>query len=294
MKITTNYFVRCNQHGMIVKDHSDGIIWDGMFLIYNQETKTIGNFSDYWPLITITARMKGGFMIFKSKLDSQELTVDIDQKNRKNCKTFYYSSWYAYTPIKLIDCGEEAATWINSCLQNSNGSLRLVQRDCDPLIEEPNFIKNNWTEYCEIYSTRADQKPETFANLSRCVLMTTTTLNKLREEKIDNTYLFRPNIVVSSSHVSSAPFSEEDWEWIKIRDTIIRIIKPVPTYHRKSFSAEGTNLYTNSNEEETAHLGVYCAPIVPGDIHVNDDVYVYFNKCNTSPILEKCSLLSKF
>ena len=59
--------------------------------------------------------------------------------------------------------------------------------------------------------------------------MTTTTKNKLREEKIDNTYLFRPNIVVSSSHVSSAPFSEEDWEWIKIRDTIIRIIKPVPT-----------------------------------------------------------------
>ncbi|KYN27368.1 hypothetical protein ALC57_03235 [Trachymyrmex cornetzi] len=268
-----------------------------MFSIYNQDTKTIENFSDYWPLITITASMKSGFMIFKSTLSSKELTVDINKKTRKNCKTFYYSSWYANTPIKLIDCGEEATTWINSCLQDSNKSLRLAQRDCDPLIEEPNFIKNNWTEYCEIYSTRADQKPEAFANVTRCVLMTTTTLDKLREEKIGDpdTYLFRPNIVVSS-HLSSTPFSEEDWEWIKIRDTIIRVIKPVPKYYRftEPYFAEGKNLYINANEEETAHLGVYCAPIIPGDIHVNDDVYVHFNNCNASSKNVTDSLFKSF
>ncbi|EGI65169.1 hypothetical protein G5I_06347 [Acromyrmex echinatior] len=192
-----------------------------------------------------------------------------------NYEIFYYSSWYSNIPIKLIDCGEEATIWINRIKSNnSNRSLRLVQRDCDPLIEESNFIKNNWTEYCEIYSTKADQKRETFANVTRCVLMTTTTLNKLHEEKIcdSDTYLFRPNIVVSP-HLPNTPFCEEDWKWIKIGDTIIRMIKPVPKYRRftEPHSAEGTNLYINANEEETAHLGVYCAPIVPGDIYENDD-----------------------
>ncbi|KYM95157.1 hypothetical protein ALC62_14067 [Cyphomyrmex costatus] len=115
---------------------------------------------------------------------------------------------------------------------------------------------------------------EAFANVTRCVLMTTTTLDKLRGEKKGdlNTYLFRPNILVSS-HLSNAPFSEEDWEWIKIKNTIIKMMKPVPKYHRftQPYFAEGQNLYINANEEETAHLGVYCAPIIPGDIHVNDE-----------------------
>lgn len=66
-----------------------------------------------------------------------------------------------------------------------------------------------------------------FADLTRCVLMTQSTLRTLfQETNIYKSYVIRPNIVVSTN--STVPFSEEDWEWVKIRNTIIRIMKPVP------------------------------------------------------------------
>jgi len=59
--------------------------------------------------------------------------------------------------------------------------------------------------------------------------MTQVTLHKLLQEATNtyNNYVIRPNIVVSTPN-SIVPFSEEDWEWIKIRNTIIKIMKPVP------------------------------------------------------------------
>ncbi|XP_077261269.1 mitochondrial amidoxime-reducing component 1 isoform X2 [Temnothorax americanus] len=270
---------RCNQYGMVNWNQRmpNLQIWDGMFLVYNQKTKTIANFANYWKLLLININVSETFMQF-SGIGIESLNIDINKLARISCKVFYYSSWYGGTPIKLRDCGPKAAKWINEYLGTSD-DLRLVQRDCNPLLEEQNFIRENWTEYNMIYSTKAEEKTEAFANVTRCVLMTTSTLDKLQKEVIhdDEHHLIRPNIVVSAS---SIPYSEEDWEWIKIKDIIIRVIKPVPRYLIKPFALRfltvfAHELYTRNKEEETAHLGVYCALFSPGHLQLNDDVYVY-------------------
>ncbi|EGI58853.1 4-nitrophenylphosphatase [Acromyrmex echinatior] len=151
--------------------------------------------------------------------------------------------------------------------------IRLLERSCDPLIEEPNIIRKNWVDYCNIYSIRSDERPEPFADLTRCVLMTQVTLYKLLQEAKNtyNSYVIRPNIVVSTPN-STVPFSEEDWEWVKIRNTIIKIMKPVPKYHIAiPYSSRTLKYHLFSNEDNTANSGVYCAPIVSGDIEKDDD-----------------------
>ncbi|XP_024876937.1 mitochondrial amidoxime reducing component 2-like [Temnothorax curvispinosus] len=270
---------RCNQYGMVNWNQQmpNIKIWDGMFLVYNQKTKTIANFANYWKLVLININVNETFMQFNG-IGIDSLIIEIDKQTRKYCKVFYYSSWHGGTPTKLRDCGAKAAKWINEYLGTSD--LRLVQRvDCNPLHEEPNFIRENWMEYNMIYSTKAEEKTEAFANVTRCVLMTTSTLDKLQKDIIHNDehHLIRPNIVVSAS---SIPYSEEDWEWIKIKNIIIRVIKPVPRYLIKPFALRfltvfAHELYIRDKEEETAHLGVYCASFISGNLQLNDDVYVY-------------------
>ena len=43
------------------------------------------------------------------------------------------------------------------------------------------------------------------------------------------------------------------------------------------YSSSNLKYHLFSNEDDTANSGVYCAPIVSGDIEKDDDVYVYYN-----------------
>ncbi|KYQ60482.1 hypothetical protein ALC60_00465 [Trachymyrmex zeteki] len=245
-----------------------------MFLLYNQQTKKILHWSNTGLLASISVDMtQRGTKIFRSALlDNLDVLSITEQSMKKNNIICYYSSWHTGKPVKLIDHGDKAAEWITRCLKFDT-PIRLLERSCDPLIEEPNIIRENWIDYCAIYSTRSDERPDMFADLTRCVLMTQSTLRTLfQETNIYKSYVIRPNIVVSTN--STVPFSEEDWEWVKIRNTIIRIMKPVPKYRiAVPFSSSTLKYHLFTNEDDTAHSGVYCAPIVSGEIKTNDDIY---------------------
>lgn len=272
--------VRCNHNGMIARYSRSQVFWDGMYLLYNQQTEKILHWSHTGLLASISVDMtQDGTKIFNSTLlNNLDVLCITEQSIKENSKICYHSSWHTKNPLKLIDHGDEAAKWITKSLK-FDAPIRLLERSCDPLIEEPNIIRKNWVDYCNIYSIRSDERPEPFADLTRCVLMTQVTLYKLLQEAKNtyNSYVIRPNIVVSTPN-STVPFSEEDWEWVKIRNTIIKIMKPVPKYHIAiPYSSRTLKYHLFSNEDNTANSGVYCAPIVSGDIEKDDDVYVYYN-----------------
>ncbi|XP_018364928.1 PREDICTED: uncharacterized protein LOC108762430 [Trachymyrmex cornetzi] len=228
-KMQHNFF-RYNHNGMITQYSRSQVFWDGMYLLYNQQTKRILHWSNTSLLGSISVDMtQDGTKIFNSSLlNNLDILCITEQSIKENSRICYYSSWQTGRPLKLIDHGDEAAEWITKGLK-FDAPIRLLERSCDPLIEESNIIRENWIDYCGKYSTRSDEKPEKFADLTRCVLMTEVTLHKLLREatNVYNNYVIRPNIVVSTPQ-STLPFSEEDWEWISHCGTLFIFELKVP------------------------------------------------------------------
>ena len=55
--------------------------------------------------------------------------------------------------------------------------IRLLERSCDPLIEESNIIRENWIDYCSIYSIRSDERP--VINMLQCLFILFVNRTKL-------------------------------------------------------------------------------------------------------------------
>ncbi|KYN03057.1 hypothetical protein ALC62_06152 [Cyphomyrmex costatus] len=254
-----------------------------MFLFYNEQTKRILHWSNTTLLATtnlhLTELVKYHHVLFGNSNDSMCVIAN----GHRSSMNYYNSSWLTHNnPLELYNLGDINANYMAKYFKlEKDTRISMLERNCDPLIEEPNLITENWIHYCGIYSTKSDEIPERLMDLPRFVLTTTATLHKLYGASWDITYkhfLYRPNIVVSTA---TMPYSEEDWEWIKIRDTIIRVIKPVPKYRLSMpYCNYFPQYHTSILEDVAANAGVYCAPIVSGDIKENDHVYVYYNPKN--------------
>ncbi|XP_011883801.1 PREDICTED: mitochondrial amidoxime reducing component 2-like isoform X1 [Vollenhovia emeryi] len=118
--------------------------------------------------------------------------------------------------IKSIDCGDEAAEWLNTCLRKS--SLRLIRAEYE--ITDKSILNRNDV----LILNEEDVENWDFTALTHCVVVTQESLEMFYYSDPLAVKL-RPHILISSPGYPA--FAEQTWEWIKIGNVITRNLMPV-------------------------------------------------------------------
>ncbi|XP_023224733.1 uncharacterized protein LOC111625744 [Centruroides sculpturatus] len=123
---------------------------------------------------------------------------------------------YEYKPIKGVDCGEEAAKWLQKFLNRDD--IRLIQ--FLPIFEtRPSTFSN-------LVNLNEDNYPVVFQSASPYLLLSQASVDDLNgrledEEKVSYKH-FRANILLDDCK----PFEEDKWKYLKIGEAIL--IRTIP------------------------------------------------------------------
>ncbi|XP_067128160.1 uncharacterized protein [Centruroides vittatus] len=123
---------------------------------------------------------------------------------------------YKSKPIKGVDCGEEAAKWLQKFLNRDD--IRLVQF-------LPTFETRPST-FSNLVNLNEDNYPVVFQSASPYLLLSQASVDDLNsrledEEKVSYKY-FRANILLDDCK----PFEEDKWKYLKIGEAIL--IRTIP------------------------------------------------------------------
>ncbi|CAG9835868.1 unnamed protein product [Diabrotica balteata] len=125
-------------------------------------------------------------------------------------------------PCNAIDCGEEAATWLSRLILEKPTGLRLGFHDGVYKRDLQTAYKKDISFYQKVSNLSAGLYPD----LTSMSLINQASVNDLCQ-KIGNgtvsVHNFRPNLVVNGPTIKA--FDEDNWEWIKIGDVIMRNVK---------------------------------------------------------------------
>ncbi|XP_057318668.1 mitochondrial amidoxime-reducing component 1-like [Microplitis mediator] len=274
------------EYGIAVIDDKCITLRDRMFLVYNEENGKFITGRNYPTLLLVSLCAVDKFKVKLEAIGMPPLIFELPQ----NSDSVDCSMWWG-EPLKCTDCGNAPAEWISKFLTGTDSGLRIGMAISD----NRNILKGPWEKFTKVYDTLTNDDVGLFADLASYMLMTESSLEELNK-KLDNkisSLQFRPNIVVSGTDA----FAEDDWEWIKIGESVIlRNVKPCPrcTMTRvnpetgeadkqeplktlKTFR-EQTDPQRVLVDGKAPVLGIYCGLYAMGDVKVGDDVFLHVPK----------------
>lgn len=129
--------------------------------------------------------------------------------------------WHLGEEVQGIDCGDEAAAWFSRYILEMDSGLRLAYNDASKRRD----ITKTHKFLLDYYKNLSNEATGLFSDLTSVMIVNQASVNDLVKKiggtdiTIDN---FRPNIVVDGN---IEPYSEDDWDWIKIGDVVLRNVK---------------------------------------------------------------------
>ncbi|KAK9744155.1 MOSC N-terminal beta barrel domain [Popillia japonica] len=192
-------------------------------------------------------------------------------------------------PAHTLDCGDEAAKWLSQYVLNKPSGLRLgyyrsqFRRD----------IKQQFPEYVGVYNNMRRESAGIYTNLTSYHLINQRSIDALNQHLVEPTSAnnFRANIIVESDNLEA--YSEEYWDWIKIGDVVMRLIRPctrcaMTTVHpeRAAYSKQREplkSLERVNNPKQPAYfklegkrgvMGIQVELWKTGEIQVGDEVFI--------------------
>ncbi|CAH0560989.1 unnamed protein product [Brassicogethes aeneus] len=188
-----------------------------------------------------------------------------------------------------VDCGDEAASWFSRYILEKPSGLRLAYHDGG---ERRNITKTH-KPLLDYYLNLGNESTGLYSDLSSIMIVNQQSINDLNKRigsgthaSVDN---FRSNIVVDGPKL--APYAEDDWDWVKIGDVVLRNVKECT---RCIFTTVNPDTAQRSSDREplktleTYRLseGPYKTPVMginagvrrTGLIHVGDTVYFAKNE----------------
>ncbi|KAI4455176.1 molybdopterin cofactor sulfurase mosc [Holotrichia oblita] len=192
-------------------------------------------------------------------------------------------------PAETLDCGDAAATWLSQYILNKPSGIRLGYYRS----QFKRNIKSQYPEYVGVYNNMRLQSAGIYTNLTSYHLINQRSIDALNKslEEPTSANNFRPNIIVESENLEA--YSEENWDWIKIGDVVLRLIRPctrcaMTTVHpeRAVYSKQREplkSLERLNNPKQPAYLklegkrgvmGIQIELWKAGQIHVGDEVFI--------------------
>uniref|UniRef100_A0A1Q3FYU5 Putative mosc domain-containing protein 2 mitochondrial n=1 Tax=Culex tarsalis TaxID=7177 RepID=A0A1Q3FYU5_CULTA len=251
--------IRLSQMDCSVIGPKLGLLRDRIFMVI----QTDGTF--------ITGRSHPRLVLVQPRFDDQYETmtlsapgmmdIAVDVKRLFSVEPVKASVWGQ--TVTAVDCGEELARWLSRFLLSEDFGLRLVFYPlANPTrpVREKNLIFVNLTPR----DSGALHDATSYMLVSEASVADVNA----RLEKPCSALQYRPNFVVKGP----GAFEEDDWQWIKIGETVYRNVK--------ACTSDGEPLKTLKSYRKKAGLGD--SPVVgmqmgirkEGTVRLGDAVYV--------------------
>lgn len=124
--------------------------------------------------------------------------------------------------VFTTDCGNEAAVWISKYLLEKDSGLRLGYND-GSYKRDITIANKSLINY---YKNLSNSSTGLYADLASVLLVNQKSVDDLNthlENPCISTNHFRPNVVIDGH--SLEPYTEDEWDWIKIGEVIFRNVK---------------------------------------------------------------------
>ncbi|CAL4079358.1 unnamed protein product [Meganyctiphanes norvegica] len=231
----------------------------------------------------ITGRMVGSTVLIKPQVDGDNLTLSfpekdplhIDLKSVIQHRTIFNTEVWG-EKVTGLDCGDEAAQWLNSVLKRDARLLYHADIPSPRVTKDP---EGKWP-------LLRDDDNSMYADLTAYMLMTQSSLDDL-QSRVNVSISpkdFRPNIFVEGT----LAYEEDNWEYIKFGGAIFRNVKPcdrcIFTTIRHETGKKDPNMeplrtlrgYRCEPGNTSPEFGINLGVDIPGTIKAGDDVYVTY------------------
>ncbi|CAG9856663.1 unnamed protein product [Phyllotreta striolata] len=126
--------------------------------------------------------------------------------------------------VHAMDCGDEAALWFSRYILEKDSGLRLAYHDANPKHRrDVSSVKNTLLDYYKNYTKFSTGLYSDQVSLN---VINQASVKDLQQRISTNSITvnnFRPNLVIDGPGLK--PYDEDDWEWVKIGDVVLRTVK---------------------------------------------------------------------
>ncbi|KAL1509050.1 hypothetical protein ABEB36_003851 [Hypothenemus hampei] len=193
--------------------------------------------------------------------------------------------------IYAIDCGDEAASWFSRYILQKDSGLRLGFHDAS----RKRDIRKTHKTLLDYYTHLSNSSTGLYADLSAVLLVNHASVRDLNKRignssvTVDN---FRPNVVIDGSKLK--PYAEDEWDWIKIGDVVLKNVKECTRCIMTTVNPENATRSSDREPLKTLEtyrmsngpnrlptMGINCEVKMGGVIKLGDPVYVPKNTTNS-------------
>ncbi|KAK4887737.1 hypothetical protein RN001_004008 [Aquatica leii] len=272
----------CTEFGLQLNTSYALHLRDRCLVVYNEETKAFQTARNYKKMVLIeTFTTENGYILIAPEAKALRLKIPSTKDNFQD-EIIMWNGERVFT----IDCGDEAAKWVSTYLLERDFGLRIGYHNGVP----KRNIKKYHEKYIKIHKKLQNATSGMYSDLSTVLLMNKSSVNDLITKIPDSgvtVHNFRPNIVIRGD---ITPYSEDDWEKIKIGDTVLETtmpcsrcsmvtINPETAYYHENYEPIRTlktyrKLTRYPSGQTYPNLGIYMSLREKGKINVGDVVYV--------------------
>ncbi|XP_076252650.1 mitochondrial amidoxime reducing component 2-like isoform X2 [Rhynchophorus ferrugineus] len=186
--------------------------------------------------------------------------------------------------ITAIDCGDEAASWFSRYILEKDVGLRLGFHDASTRRD----ITKTHKTILDYYVNLTNYSTGLYSDLTAVLLLSQASIRDLNQRiggssvSVDN---FRPNVVVDGAQLEA--YAEDNWEWIKIGDVVLRNVKECTRCIMTTVNPENASRSSDREPLKTLEkyrmsngpsslptMGINCEVRKSGLIKVGDPVYI--------------------
>ncbi|XP_069677991.1 mitochondrial amidoxime reducing component 2-like [Periplaneta americana] len=258
-----------------------GLLRDRVFMVVDEEGKNI-TARQHPRLTQIFPRIEDDNLILTAE-GQESIKVNITSIVSKD--KLKASVWGQ--AVQVVDCGDEVAKWLRDyVLKGADKGMRLVYY-YQPL--PTRAVRCNRKIFWKIQNNDVGALPD----FTSYMLMNKASVDDLNTHltKPVTANFFRPNFLVESCKA----YDEDKWEWVKIGETVFRVVKPCnrcifttidPETGIKDKNMEPLRTLRTYRQEpdpkvrphvgDSPVLGIHLALRTHGKVKLNDTVYVNY------------------
>ncbi|XP_066254139.1 mitochondrial amidoxime reducing component 2-like [Euwallacea similis] len=186
--------------------------------------------------------------------------------------------------IYAIDCGDEPASWFSRYILQKDSGLRLGYHDATRRRD----IKKTHKTIMDYYTNLTNSSTGLYSDITSVLLLNQASVRDLNKRignssvTVDN---FRPNVVIDGPALQ--PYAEDNWDWIKIGDVVLRNVKECTRCIMTTVNPENASRSSDREPLKTLEtyrlsngpnslptMGINCEVKVEGTIKLGDPIYV--------------------
>ncbi|CAG9765498.1 unnamed protein product [Ceutorhynchus assimilis] len=252
---------------------------DRCLVVYGEKDHEFRSARTYPKMVLIDVSVHDNEYLAVDAPTMRTLYVKIPSKDQES-----FIKLHKGEEIYAIDCGDEAASWFSRYILGKDSGLRLGFHDASRRRDLSKTYKNLFDYYTNLSNSAAGL----YSDLTAVLLLNQASVSDLNKRigtgqvTVDN---FRPNVVVEGPNLDA--YVEDDWDWIKIGDVVLRNVQECTKCIMTTIDPENANRssdreplktlekYRMSNgPDKSPVMGVNCEVKVGGVIKLGDRIYV--------------------